>query len=79
MEILKNYQNFFQFSQKLINDFFHIAYTVYYEIDYLLTWNCKHIANAHMKNQLRRYNESMGLFTPNICTPEELLNPNEED
>lgn len=79
IDIIKKYQEYFHFPDKLINDFFHISYAVYYEIDYLLTWNCKHIANAHMKKQLRSYNETIGLFTPNICTPEELIDSNEED
>jgi hypothetical protein len=54
-------------------DALHIAIAAVNGIDFLLTWNFKHLANA-----IRRYNiesviESSGLACPNICTPEELL------
>ena len=43
-------------------------------MDYLLTWNCKHIANAHFKVQLTKYNKKNSIILPEICTPEELDN-----
>ncbi|HXQ23240.1 MAG TPA: hypothetical protein VN812_16300 [Candidatus Acidoferrales bacterium] len=40
---------------------------------YLETWNCAHIANAEVRRQLSRLNGRLGIATPTICTPEELL------
>lgn len=44
-----------------------------YKVDYLLTWNCKHIANAKMRLAIETVNERCGYKTPIICTPEELI------
>ena len=73
IKIAENYMNKLNFPDKLLRDVFHIAFSVYYEIDYLLTWNCKHIANAHFKKQLEKFNNEMKVKTPEICTPEELF------
>ena len=55
-----------------IRDALHIAVAVVWKIDYLLTWNCKHIANAHVLRQLRKFSENQGHEFPHVCTPEEL-------
>ena len=44
-----------------------------YEIDYLVTWNCAHIANAEIRRRLTAINATIGRQTPTICTPEELM------
>jgi len=44
-------------------------------IDYLLTWNCKHIANAKTRNLIERCLRSRGYHPPVLCTPEELMEP----
>ena len=44
-----------------------------FEIDYLLTWNCTHIAHAESLPRVREVIESLGHFPPVICTPEGLL------
>jgi len=56
-------------------DSLHIAFAVAYEVDYLLTWNCRHIANGRVVRRLRDLNLSMGRFTPLILTPLELMEP----
>jgi hypothetical protein len=43
------------------------------DVDYLLTWNCQHIANPEIQRSIAAYLEQIGLFLPFICTPEELL------
>ncbi len=43
-------------------------------VDYLLTWNCKHIANATMRQAIERVCREAGYEPPVICTPEELMN-----
>jgi len=59
--------------EKAQTDAFHIAVAAASGMDFLLTWNCKHIANAKMQNEIRRLCTAIGFATPVICTPEELL------
>lgn len=42
-------------------------------INYLLTWNCKHLAHAEIRKKLKLYNDSVGLETPEITTPNDLM------
>ncbi|RMF94227.1 MAG: DNA-binding protein [Nitrospinota bacterium] len=58
-------------------DVIHLACAVVYEMDYLLTWNCTHIANGIVIYRLQTINTLLGLRTPVIVTPEELLVPPE--
>jgi len=51
----------------------HFAYAVAYNMDYLVTWNCKHIANGQVIRRLNVANGELGRPTPVIVTPEELL------
>lgn len=53
-------------------DALHIAITAVHGIHYLLTWNCKHIANARMRNQIESMCRVAGYEPPVLCTPEEL-------
>lgn len=54
-------------------DALHIAAAAFHEIDYLLTWNCKHIANAHVLPKIRDLLLELGYPVPIICTPEEMV------
>ena len=58
---------------KAAEDALHIAIATLNGVDYLLTWNCKHIANPEIQRNIAAYLEKVGLFLPFICTPEELL------
>jgi hypothetical protein len=58
---------------KAIEDALHIAITTLHHVDFLLTWNCRHIANPVIQEGIAEYLEQRGLFLPIICTPEELL------
>ena len=51
----------------------HIALATVHKMDILLTWNCRHIANAFIRGRLRQLIGACGYSTPTICTPEELL------
>lgn len=53
-------------------DAFHIGVAAAHEVSYLLTWNCKHLANAAMRSTIEAACRSQGLRPPVICTPEEL-------
>ncbi len=55
------------------DDALHIALTSVHNIDYLLTWNCRHIDNAESKPLIRSVLVSNGYNCPEICTPQELL------
>ena len=50
----------------------HLLATVH-GVDYLLTWNCKHIANAQQRPRIEAACRALGYRPPVICTPEELL------
>jgi hypothetical protein len=54
-------------------DALHIALVSYHRIDYLLTWNCKHIANAKILPRVNQALQDLGCWIPIICTPEEML------
>ena len=51
----------------------HLAYASYYDMDFLLTWNCNHLANANKKRHVAAINAKLGLSTPEIITPLELF------
>ena len=61
---------------KAAEDALHIAVATVYGVDYLLTWNCRHIANPEMQREISGFLEQKGLYLPFICTPEELLGEN---
>ena len=60
-----------------VRDALHVALACFYRMDYLLTWNCKHIANANKYRHLQTLNARLGLATPQIITPH-MLRPEEE-
>lgn len=54
-------------------DAFHVAVATTHGMNFLLTWNCKHIANAVMRPEIEQVCRDMGFEPPVICTPNELL------
>lgn len=54
-------------------DAFHIAVAAVNGMDFLLTWNCTHIANAVMRPQVEEICRKHGYEPPTICTPQELM------
>lgn len=59
-------------------DALHIATVAHHRIQYLLTWNCKHIANAKILPRIHQVLIDAGVPIPVICTPEELLGNDSE-
>ena len=59
--------------KKAAEDALHIAIAAIHRMDYLITWNCKHIANAQMRSVIENVISQCGYQPPIICTPEELL------
>jgi hypothetical protein len=60
---------------KAADDALHIAVAASKAIPYLLTWNCRHLANAVMRPVIESVCQAKGFKAPIICTPEELLEP----
>jgi hypothetical protein len=54
------------------SDAIHVAAATLAGVDFLLTWNCRHLANPHLQKQLRELMAKRGLTLPEICTPIEL-------
>ena len=59
--------------EKAARDAAHIAVCAVHRIDYLMTWNCAHIANAEIIKVVRRICAEHGFECPEICTPDELM------
>ena len=57
--------------RKAGEDALHISCAAVHGMDYLLTWNCRHIANPHIQRRIREALDEFGYDTPVICTPEE--------
>jgi hypothetical protein len=51
----------------------HIAVCAVNNIDFLLTWNCKHLANAQIERRIQKICAANNLRTPIICTPSGLM------
>jgi len=54
-------------------DALHLAFASFFKCDHLVTWNCKHLANASKFPHIRVVNTALGLFVPSLVTPLELL------
>lgn len=54
-------------------DALHVAVAAIHGVDYLLTWNCKHLANAQIMRRIESVCQTHGHRMPIICTPEELM------
>ena len=62
-----------------VGDAAHLALASFNNCDILVTWNCKHLANANKTDHIRRVNALLGLETPLLVTPLELLEESDED
>lgn len=67
------YMERLEIPEKSLRDAAHLAVASVHNIDYLVTWNCTHLANGEVIKKLMKINESLGIHTPIICTPEELM------
>ncbi|HEY3323893.1 MAG TPA: type II toxin-antitoxin system VapC family toxin [Planctomycetota bacterium] len=71
--LAKVYEQRLGLTGKGLADIAHLAFAVEYEVDYLLTWNCAHIANGEVIRKLLEVNGELRRETPVILTPEALL------
>ena len=60
-------------------DALHLALASYHRCQFLLTWNCVHLANANKQEHIRHVNALLGLHVPILTTPLELIQEPEED
>ena len=72
-EIVETYINHSLMPAVPAGDALHLAIASYHKCDFLLTWNCQHLANANKFQHIRIINGMLGLHVPNLITPLELL------
>jgi hypothetical protein len=65
--------------ERKAEDAAHIAIAVTNGVDFLVTWNCRHIANAAMRSEIERVCRRAGYEPTIICTPDELMETDDED
>jgi hypothetical protein len=58
---------------RAVRDAAHIAVAAIHDVDYLLTWNCTHLANGQVIRRVSVVCNREGFHMPTICTPEELM------
>ncbi|MEN6577881.1 MAG: type II toxin-antitoxin system VapC family toxin [Phycisphaerales bacterium] len=72
-DLAEQYFGAIDLPEKARADAYHLALAVWYGMDYLVTWNCTHIAGGRVKSIVQRVNAGRGFASPIICTPEELM------
>lgn len=61
-----------------LGDAWHLAYATFHGFEFLLTWNCNHLANANKRRHLKTINGRLGFETPQIITPLALFKESNE-
>ena len=59
--------------EKAKSDAFHLAIAAWHGLDYMVSWNCTHIASGRVRAIVEQINAKNNFATPTICTPEELM------
>ncbi len=72
-EIVRTYIDHLLMPANPAGDALHLAMASYHKCDFLLTWNCQHLANANKFQHIRVINGMLGLHVPSLVTPLELL------
>ncbi|MCK4417970.1 MAG: type II toxin-antitoxin system VapC family toxin, partial [Candidatus Latescibacteria bacterium] len=70
---------FLNLLQRAELDALHLSFAIEYEMDYLLTWNCSHLANGLIISRLKEFELETSRLVPVIITPEELMSGGEEN
>ena len=71
--LTEKYLQGLQIPEKAKIDASHLAVAAWHRMDYLLSWNCRHIASGRVRKVMQSINDSLGMHTPVVCTPEELM------
>jgi len=69
VELAKTYLKKLPIPRKSELDAYHLAIATAFKIDFLVSWNCKHIANIFMIRPIQKINDGFNLSTPLICIP----------
>ena len=77
VEIVQAYVKHKVMPQDPAGDALHLALASFHACDYLVTWNCRHLANANKFGHIRTINQMLGLRSPDLVTPQELLGETE--
>jgi len=72
-EIVAVYVHHLVMPRDPLGDALHLALASYYKCDCLVTWNCRHLANANKTSHIKRINARLDLHTPALVTPLEIL------
>ncbi len=72
-ELAQKYFASLEIPDKAKLDASHIAVAVWHKMDYVLSWNCKHIVSGRIRKMLEEINDKLNIKTPVLCTPEELM------
>jgi len=73
LEIVESYISHHVMPNDPVGDALHLALASHYRCDFLVTWNCRHLANANKFDHIRRVNTLLGLYVPALVTPLEFL------
>jgi predicted nucleic acid-binding protein len=76
IEIVQVYVQHRLMPRSTTGDALHLALASYHRCDFLVTWNCRHLANANKFGHIRRVNTMLGLYVPALVTPLEMLGDN---
>ena len=77
-EIIRDYIGHKLMPADALGDAAHLAFASFHGCDWLLTWNCKHLANANKFDHIRVINRRLGLRSPELITPLALLENEDE-
>ncbi|MBF0315561.1 MAG: type II toxin-antitoxin system VapC family toxin [Oligoflexia bacterium] len=73
VSLAKGYLKKMSIPRKSEIDAYHLAIATIYNLDFIVSWNCKHIANAFMIKQIQKINGEFNLSSPLICVPTEMM------
>jgi len=73
IELAKIYAEQIDLPARAFADSLHLAIAAYHAMDFLLTWNCRHIASGRVRRAVESINGFNRVATPIICTPNELM------
>jgi predicted nucleic acid-binding protein len=79
LEIVQTYISRQVMPNDPLGDALHLALASYHRCDFLVTWNCRHLANASKFGHIRMINSLLGLYVPMLVTPLELLGEEDEE
>ena len=79
LKLSEKYIKLLELPVKASLDALHIALACFYKMDFLVTWNCKHIANGEFIKKINGYNNKYGIYNSIIITPDFLLGGEQND